>query len=59
MDPYPLLREEVDRIVSEQVRVNENKCKEHVQHLLGFELAYINTNHEVKYRLITNHIFES
>ena len=47
MEPYPLLREEVDRIVSEYVRSNENRCKEHVRHLLDFELAYINTNHEV------------
>ena len=49
MEPYPLLREEVDRIVSEYVRSNEARCKEHVRHLLDFELAYINTNHEVRF----------
>ena len=49
MEPYPLLREEVDRIVSEYVRGNEARCKEHVRHLLDFELAYINTNHEVRF----------
>ena len=52
MEPYPLLREEVDRIVSEYVRSNENRCKEHVRFLLDFELAYINTNHEVSFQRI-------
>ena len=48
MEAFPLLREEVDRIVSEHIRNNENRCKDHVRFLLDFELAYINTNHEVK-----------
>ena len=47
MEAFPLLREEVDRIVSEHIRNNENRCKDHVRFLLDFELAYINTNHEV------------
>ena len=51
MQAYPMLREEIDRIVSEHIRTNENKCKEHVNFLLDFELAYINTNHEVGYYL--------
>jgi len=46
MEAFPLLREEVDRIVSEHIRNNENRCKDHVRFLLDFELAYINTNHE-------------
>ena len=47
MNPLPLLRSEVDRITSEHIREQEAKCKEHVQHQIDFELAYINTNHEV------------
>ena len=49
MEPYPLLREDVDRIVSEYVRENEAQSKEHVRLLPDFELAYINTNHEVRF----------
>ena len=50
MEAFPLLREEVDRIVSEHIRNNENRCKDHVRFLLDFELAYINTNHEVNFQ---------
>jgi hypothetical protein len=48
MSTFPLLREEVDRIVCEHIRERENQCKEHVRNLIDFELAYINTNHEVR-----------
>lgn len=46
MNTFPLLREEVDRIVCEHIRERENQCKEHVRNLIDFELAYVNTNHE-------------
>ena len=47
MEAYPMLREEVDRIVSEHIRNSEGACKEHVRYQINFELSYINTNHEV------------
>lgn len=46
MDAFPMLREEVDRIVNEHIREREASCKEHVRWQINFELSYINTNHE-------------
>lgn len=47
MNAFPILREEVDRIVCEHIRNKEASCKQHVQNQIDFELSYINTNHEV------------
>lgn len=45
MARYPRLREEVERIVTTQIREREQKCKDQVIMLNEYELAYINTNH--------------
>ncbi|XP_051923853.1 dynamin-1-like isoform X2 [Hippocampus zosterae] len=43
---YPLLREEMERIVTQHIRDRESRTKEQVLLLVDIELAYINTNHE-------------
>ena len=48
MKAFPLLQTEVNRITVEHIRNQEQKCKEHVEFMINYELAYINTNHEVK-----------
>jgi dynamin GTPase len=35
----------VDRIIQSQIRDSENRCKEYVKMMIGYELAYMNTNH--------------
>lgn len=46
MSRYPRLREEVERIVTTQIREREQKCKDQIILLNDSELAYMNTNHE-------------
>jgi len=46
MQRYPRLREEVERIVTTQIREREQKCKDQIILLNDSELAYMNTNHE-------------
>uniref|UniRef100_A0A5S6QZS0 Dynamin n=1 Tax=Trichuris muris TaxID=70415 RepID=A0A5S6QZS0_TRIMR len=46
MSRYPRLREEVERIVSSQLRDREQRCKDQLILLVEYELAYMNTNHE-------------
>ena len=48
MKAFPLLQTEVNRITVEHIRNQEQKCKEHVEFMINYELAYINTNHEVR-----------
>ncbi|XP_048875072.1 dynamin-1a isoform X1 [Brienomyrus brachyistius] len=43
---YPLLREEMERIVTQHIRDRESRTKEQVMLLIDIELAYMNTNHE-------------
>uniref|UniRef100_W5MBY4 Dynamin-1 n=1 Tax=Lepisosteus oculatus TaxID=7918 RepID=W5MBY4_LEPOC len=43
---YPLLREEMERIVTTHIRDRESRTKEQVMLLIDIELAYMNTNHE-------------
>uniref|UniRef100_A0AAV2J055 PH domain-containing protein n=1 Tax=Knipowitschia caucasica TaxID=637954 RepID=A0AAV2J055_KNICA len=43
---YPLLREEMERIVTQHIRDRENATKEQVLLLIDIELSYMNTNHE-------------
>ncbi|XP_051552325.1 dynamin-1a [Myxocyprinus asiaticus] len=43
---YPLLREEMERIVTQHIRDRESRTKEQVLLLIDIELAYMNTNHE-------------
>ncbi|XP_048587168.1 dynamin-1 isoform X2 [Nematostella vectensis] len=45
MAKYPLLRDQVERIVIDHIRSNEVTTKEQVQTFIELELAYINTNH--------------
>jgi hypothetical protein len=54
MDSFPALRTEVDRITIDHIRTQEEKCREHVQYQINFELAYINTNHEVGQIILPN-----
>ncbi|XP_078502755.1 dynamin-1 isoform X2 [Lissotriton helveticus] len=46
LSQYPLLREEMERIVSTHIRDREGKTKEQVMLLIDIELSYMNTNHE-------------
>ncbi|XP_060524196.1 dynamin [Cylas formicarius] len=46
MSRYPRLREEVERIITTQIRQREQYCKEQICLLNDCELAYMNTNHE-------------
>uniref|UniRef100_A0AAY4EZN6 dynamin GTPase n=1 Tax=Denticeps clupeoides TaxID=299321 RepID=A0AAY4EZN6_9TELE len=43
---YPMLREEMERIVTQHIRDRESRTKDQVLLLIDVELAYINTNHE-------------
>ncbi|XP_046694812.1 dynamin-1a isoform X5 [Silurus meridionalis] len=43
---YPMLREEMERIVTQHIRDREGRTKEQVMLLIDIELAYMNTNHE-------------
>ncbi|XP_061750145.1 dynamin-1-like isoform X1 [Nerophis ophidion] len=43
---YPMLREEMERIVTQHIRDRESRTKGQVMLLVDIELAYINTNHE-------------
>ncbi|MBN3278017.1 DYN1 protein, partial [Polyodon spathula] len=43
---YPLLREEMERIVTTHIRDRESRTKNQVMLLIDIELAYMNTNHE-------------
>ncbi|MEQ2182509.1 hypothetical protein GOODEAATRI_023105 [Goodea atripinnis] len=44
--PYPMLREEMERIVTQHIRDRESRTKDQVILLIDIELAYVNTNHE-------------
>ncbi|XP_044729095.1 dynamin isoform X5 [Chrysoperla carnea] len=46
MARYPRLRDETERIVSQQIRQREEFCKKQLLLLIDCELAYMNTNHE-------------
>ncbi|KAG5272441.1 hypothetical protein AALO_G00165590 [Alosa alosa] len=43
---YPMLREEMERIVTQHIRDRESRTKEQVLLLIDVELSYMNTNHE-------------
>uniref|UniRef100_A0A8B9H3D9 dynamin GTPase n=1 Tax=Astyanax mexicanus TaxID=7994 RepID=A0A8B9H3D9_ASTMX len=43
---YPMLREEMERIVTQHIRDRESRTKGQVMLLIDIELAYMNTNHE-------------
>ncbi|XP_014899705.1 dynamin-1a isoform X2 [Poecilia latipinna] len=43
---YPMLREEMERIVTQHIRDRENRTKGQVMLLIDIELSYMNTNHE-------------
>ncbi|KXJ10943.1 dynamin-1 [Exaiptasia diaphana] len=45
MTKYPLLRDEVERIVIDHIRKGEIKSKTQIDTFVELELAYINTNH--------------
>ncbi|XP_074474640.1 dynamin-1a isoform X2 [Sebastes fasciatus] len=43
---YPMLREEMERIVTQHIRDRESRTKNQVMLLIDIELSYMNTNHE-------------
>ncbi|XP_076019688.1 dynamin-1a isoform X2 [Genypterus blacodes] len=43
---YPMLREEMERIVTQHIRDRENRTKNQVMLLIDIEVSYMNTNHE-------------
>ncbi|XP_061149174.1 dynamin-1a isoform X2 [Syngnathus typhle] len=43
---YPMLREEMERIVTQHIRDRESHTKHQVLLLIEIELSYMNTNHE-------------
>merc|ERR1739838_403880 len=42
---YPMLRDEVDRVLTEQIKEQEVRTKEQIQTLIATEMAYIDTHH--------------
>ncbi|VIP00257.1 Uncharacterized protein BM_BM9362 [Brugia malayi] len=43
---YPRLRDEIERIVTTNMREKEQSAKYHISMVVDYELAYMNTNHE-------------
>ncbi|VDN07603.1 unnamed protein product [Thelazia callipaeda] len=43
---YPRLRDEIERIVTTNMREKEQSAKYYISMLVDYELAYMNTNHE-------------
>ncbi|XP_035762799.1 dynamin-1a isoform X2 [Neolamprologus brichardi] len=43
---YPMMREEMERIVTQHIRDRESRTKGQVLLLIDIELSYMNTNHE-------------
>lgn len=43
---YPRLRDEIERIVTTNMREKEQNAKYQITMLVDYELAYMNTNHE-------------
>ncbi|XP_042565221.1 dynamin-1a isoform X2 [Clupea harengus] len=43
---YPMLREEMEKIVTQHIRDRESRTKDQVLLLIDIELSYMNTNHE-------------
>ncbi|XP_028258940.1 dynamin 3a isoform X2 [Parambassis ranga] len=46
LSSFPRLRDETERIVTTEIREQENKCRQQVLLLVDIQVAYINTNHE-------------
>ncbi|XP_063051357.1 dynamin-1-like [Engraulis encrasicolus] len=46
LEAYPMLREEMERIVTQHIRDRESRSKDQVMLLIDIELAYMNTNHD-------------
>uniref|UniRef100_A0A3Q4GIJ2 Interferon-induced GTP-binding protein Mx n=1 Tax=Neolamprologus brichardi TaxID=32507 RepID=A0A3Q4GIJ2_NEOBR len=46
VDMYPMMREEMERIVTQHIRDRESRTKGQVLLLIDIELSYMNTNHE-------------
>ncbi|XP_069555243.1 dynamin 3a isoform X1 [Brachyistius frenatus] len=46
LSSFPQLRDETERIVTNEIREQETKCREQVLLLIDIQLSYINTNHE-------------
>ena len=46
MNRYPMLREEVERIVNMRIREQEARTKEQLTLFVEIQDAYMNTNHE-------------
>jgi len=46
MSTFPVLREEIDRVVSTHIRESDLKTKDYIKLMFNFEMSYINTNHD-------------
>uniref|UniRef100_A0A3Q3ER87 Interferon-induced GTP-binding protein Mx n=1 Tax=Kryptolebias marmoratus TaxID=37003 RepID=A0A3Q3ER87_KRYMA len=46
LSSFPKLRDETERIVVDEIRQQESKCRDQVLLLIDIQLAYINTKHE-------------
>lgn len=46
MSRFPMLREEVERIVNMRIRECEQRAKEQLKLFVDIELSYMNTNHD-------------
>ncbi|XP_061682303.1 dynamin 3a isoform X3 [Syngnathoides biaculeatus] len=46
LSSFPKLREEMERIVTTEIREQENTCRDQISLLIDMQLAYINTKHE-------------
>jgi len=46
MENFPRLREEIERIVTQQLKEKEVRTKDQLLMLVNIQLSYMNTNHE-------------
>ncbi|XP_077572793.1 dynamin 3a isoform X2 [Stigmatopora nigra] len=46
LSSFPRLQEEMERLVTTEIREQERTCREQISLLIDMQLAYINTNHE-------------
>ncbi|XP_055336334.1 dynamin-1-like isoform X2 [Paramacrobiotus metropolitanus] len=46
LDPFPRLKEEIERLIATHARDRERITKEQIKLIIDIELAYMNTNHD-------------
>lgn len=46
MQSYPRLREEIERLTTEKIKMTEMNARDQIIEMVNMQLAYINTNNE-------------